>query len=126
MVSASLPAENGSPVMHRSPRRRNSLLETALTDERTIALTTFTIEGRPEYVRDRSSSLLSGFYPARFLTDDGRRIQRYLTDKGRAEVLRRLEAGQRELSEEEFDRMTVDDTLDALLARTDAEAGEGA
>jgi hypothetical protein len=89
-------------------------------------MTIYTLGQEPRYVRDRGQSPLSGFYRAEFTTSRGDRLVRYLTDKGRAEVLRRMEAGQREFSEEELQRWTVEPDLELLEARTVAEAGEGA
>jgi hypothetical protein len=89
-------------------------------------VTTYILEDGPRYVRDNGPSLLTGFYEARFISDQGNRITRYLTDKGRAETLRRLDAGQRDFSDEELRELTVEPRLDALEARTEAEAGEGA
>jgi hypothetical protein len=57
---------------------------------------------------------------------DGRRLRRYLTDKGRAEVLRLLDAGRGALTEEQLTDLTVEPDLDVLLERMDREAGEGA
>jgi hypothetical protein len=84
------------------------------------------LEG-PSHVRHDGSSLLSGFYRAEFVrTPGGQRVTRYLTDKGRATMLRRVDGGQHEFSEEELGEMTVPPDMDLLEARYDAEAGEGA
>jgi hypothetical protein len=86
----------------------------------------YTLDEGPNYVRDQGPSLLTGFYSAEFVTDEGKRLTRYLTDKGRAEVLRRSEAGQRQFSQEELDELTVDPEFQAVETRFVAEAGEGA
>jgi hypothetical protein len=79
----------------------------------------------PAHTLLEGASLLSGYYTAVFTTDDGARTTRYLTDKGRASMLERLDGGQRRFSREELEEMTVEPDLDALEARFDAEAGEG-
>jgi hypothetical protein len=80
----------------------------------------------PTHLMDEASDPLPGHYEAVFSTDRGERLYRYLTDKGRAEVLRSLDRGQREFSRQEFLDLTVEPEMDALTARMDREAGEGA
>jgi hypothetical protein len=88
-------------------------------------VTTYRIDERPRFVRE-DDGRLPGHYEAVFVRDDGERIDRFLTDKGRAEILRALEEGRAELSAEEFETHSVAPALDALLERMDREAGEGA
>ena len=59
---------------------------------------------------------------------DGRReeIRRYLTDKGRATMLRLLDDGRRSLSAEEIEVLTVPPEVGALLERTEQESRDGA
>jgi hypothetical protein len=64
-------------------------------------------------------------YEAEFETTDGIQIHRYLTDKGRAAMLRRLDEGTRTFSADEIEEMTVPADDDALLERTEREGGEG-
>ena len=87
---------------------------------------TFTIREGPSHVAHEGAGMLSGFYRAEFVNENGEWLPRYLTDKGRAELLRRVDDGQREFSETELEEMTVAPNLEALEARTDREAGEGA
>jgi hypothetical protein len=88
-------------------------------------MTTYTLQDGPTHVTLQGPSLLSGYYSVAFTTDDGARMTRYLTDKGRATMLERIDADQRQFSEEELEEMTVEPDLKALEARFDAEAGEG-
>jgi hypothetical protein len=89
-------------------------------------VTTYRIDGEPTFVRDPDDGPLPGHYEAGFTSSDGRRIRRYLTDRGRAELLRTLEEGDRALTQDEFDDLTVDANLDALVERTEIEGGVGA
>jgi hypothetical protein len=77
------------------------------------------------FVRDGDDGPLAGHYEARFTSDDGATITRYLTDKGRAHLLRVMEE-RRILSGDEVREHTVEADIDALVARMDREAGEGA
>lgn len=90
-------------------------------------MTAYVLMEGPSHARHDGSSLLSGFYRAEFVrTPDGQRLTRYLTDKGRAKMLHRVDRGQHEFSEEELEEMTVAPDIEVLEARYDAEAGEGA
>jgi hypothetical protein len=89
-------------------------------------VTTYGVLAEPRFVRDASGDPLPGHYEAEFAAADGRSVLRYLTDRGRAEVLRLLEEGDRALSQEEFDDLTVDPSLDALVARMEREGAVGA
>ena len=84
----------------------------------------YELEGEPRFIRDDGSSPLPGHYEARFRTDDGGVVERYVTDKGRAALLRMLDDGRRALDEQEFNDLTAP-TLAHLLAALDAEGGEG-
>lgn len=88
-------------------------------------MTTYSLQEGPTHVTHEGPSLLSGYYTVVLTTDDGARITRYLTDRGRASMLDRVDAGQRRFSQEELDQMTVEPDLETLEARFDAEAGEG-
>jgi hypothetical protein len=85
----------------------------------------FTIREGPTHVVHDGPGLLSGFYRAEFVDETGETLPRYLTDKGRAELLRLIDDGQREFSEAELEDVSVAPTLEALEERTDKEAGEG-
>jgi hypothetical protein len=89
-------------------------------------MATYRIEDEPTFIQDDGDGPLPGHYEAVFTRDDGERIERYLTDKGRAEILRAMEDGPAELSQETFETHTVEPDLEALLERMDREAGEGA
>jgi hypothetical protein len=80
----------------------------------------------PAHVLDGEDAPLPGHYEARFVTDDGREVRRYLTDKGRTAVLRVLASGTDRFAEEDLEAMTVEPDLDALVERMAAESGEGA
>lgn len=86
----------------------------------------FTIREGPHHVVNEGPGLLSGFYRAEFVDENGEALPRYLTDRGRAELLRRVDDGQREFSGTELEELSVSPTLEALEERTDKEAGEGA
>jgi hypothetical protein len=87
---------------------------------------TFTISEGPTHVVHEGPGPLSGFYRVELVDERGKRLLRYLTDKGRAELLRRVDEGELEFSEPEIEELTVVPDLSALEARTDKEAGEGA
>jgi hypothetical protein len=87
--------------------------------------TTFTLEGEPQALRAPNTTLLAAVHEARFTDATGASIRRFLTDKGRAEVLRRAGDGGT-FTREEFERWTVEPDLEELERRYDAEAGEGA
>jgi hypothetical protein len=91
-----------------------------------VTVATYRIEDEPTFVQDEGDDPLPGHYEAVFVSEDGEPIRRYLTDKGRAEILRAMERGPAELSEEELEEHTVEPALDVLLERMDREAGEGA
>jgi hypothetical protein len=86
----------------------------------------YRLPAEPAHVLDGEDAPLPGHYEARFVTDDGRELRRYLTDKGRTGVLRLLASGTDRFSEEDLDTLTVEPDLDALVERMAAESGEGA
>lgn len=67
-----------------------------------------------------------GHYELGLSTNTGDRMIRFLTDKGRATILRIMDEGRRELTQEEFDDHTVEPDVDILVARMVREGGEGA
>jgi hypothetical protein len=89
-------------------------------------MTTFRIEQEPTFVADAPEAPLPGHHEASFVDQDGGRLRRYLTDKGRAEVLRAIDDGRRALTRDELERHTVQPDLEALVRRMEREAGEGA
>jgi len=88
-------------------------------------MTTYRVRADPVFVRDGDDAALPGHYEAGFTSSDGRSIRRYLTDRGRAELLRTLDAGDRTLTQDEFDDLTVEPSLDALVERAGIEGGLG-
>ena len=80
----------------------------------------------PRHVTHEDRSELPGHYEATFETGRGERADRYLTDKGRAELLRLTDAGQETFTREELRWLTTEPTLDALLESTAGEGAEGA
>lgn len=89
-------------------------------------MASFLLLSGPCYVRDSSSSLLTGYYSAEFAQSrDGVRSLRFLTERGRAEMLDCIDRGQRAFSTEELEEMTVTDNIGILEARYEAESGVG-
>lgn len=84
----------------------------------------YSIDEEPTFVAEGEGPL-PGHYQARFRTGDGERLTRYLTDKGRAEVLRLMER-RKTLTRAELEEHTVEPDIDALARRMDEEGGEGA
>jgi len=89
-------------------------------------MTIYRLDDAPSHRVDGDDERLSGHYEAVFVTDDGERLTRFLTDKGRAAILRLMDEGRREFSGDELRDFTVEPDMDVLLARTEHEAGEGA
>jgi hypothetical protein len=79
----------------------------------------------PDHVLDSEDSPLPGHYEAVFSTR-GDRVVRFLTDKGRAELLRLLDSGQRTFTLDELERLTTPPSMSDLLATMDREGAEGA
>jgi hypothetical protein len=88
-------------------------------------MATYRIVEGPTHVEAPDTTLLTGYYRAVF-EGDGARHTRYLTDKGRAEVIRRQDDGEDSFTSEDLQRVSVDPDLRSVLERYDAEAGEGA
>ena len=86
----------------------------------------FRLASGPEHVIAPERSALTGYYRATFSSDAGETLERFLTDAGHAEILRRRGAGDLTLSPEEFRRWTVAPDMVALETRYQAEAGQGA
>lgn len=89
-------------------------------------MTSYRLEGAPTSVEDEGSGPLPSHYVAEFTTSEGELVRRYLTDKGRAAVLRRVDGGQRVFSSDEMELFTVEPDIDTLVARMEEESGEGA
>lgn len=87
-------------------------------------MTTYRLEHEPTHVLDEGDGPLPGHYEVEFETGD-QRVLRYVTDKGRAEVLRRMGEGKREFTEDEVRELTVEPDIDMLVAQMEREAGEG-
>jgi hypothetical protein len=91
-----------------------------------VAATTYMLEEGPEHVLAPEGSALPGFYRATFTTPAGERVERFLSDGGYGAVLRRRSEGNTTFTAAEFEDWTVAPDLDAIEARYDAEAGQGA
>jgi hypothetical protein len=87
-------------------------------------MTTYRLDHEPTHVLDEGNGPLPGHYEVEFAAGGGRML-RYLTDKGRAEVLRRMGEGKREFTEDEVRELTVEPDIDMLVAQMEREAGEG-
>jgi hypothetical protein len=97
-----------------------------MTSEPLDPAVTYRLDDEPRHVLDAEDAPLPGHYEADFVTPDGGRVRRYLTDKGRTTVLRILAEGTHGFSVDDLRRHTVEPDLDQLVARMAAEAGEGA
>ena len=85
----------------------------------------YELEDGPRFIDDGDDAPLRGHYEATFRTDEGEVVERYVTDKGRAWLLRMVDEGRSSLSEQEFAELTTPPTLDDLVAALAAEGGEG-
>jgi hypothetical protein len=85
----------------------------------------YELEDGPRFIDDDDDAPLPGHYEATFRTDEGEVVERYVTDKGRAGLLRMIDGGRTTMSEEEFAELTTPPTLDDLVAALAAEGGEG-
>ena len=74
---------------------------------------------------DPGDGELPGHYRAEFRASDGSLVRRYLTDKGRARLLRWIDEGGEELSGAQLRDLTVEPDLDSLVARMEHESGDG-
>ena len=74
---------------------------------------------------DGDESPLPAHYRAEFTSPDGERLDRFLTEGGRAAMLDAIDRGQDRFTRAELDEMTVEPSMDALLTRYDEEAGVG-
>ena len=86
---------------------------------------TYRLDDEPRHVLDDADAPVPGHYEAEFQASEGSTVRRFLTDKGRTTVLRMLETGRREFSEDDLLEHTVEPDLDELVARMAAESGEG-
>ena len=81
---------------------------------------------QPFHVRNGEEAPLPGHYELDVEVDDGRTLRRFATDKGRAEILRRLDDGLPAITQDELDDLTVVPDMNALVERMGHEAGDGA
>jgi len=88
-------------------------------------MTSFSLREGPVHVLDADDAALPGHYEIEVWAVDGGSVRRFLTDKGRAEMLRLMDDGRRDISEEELSELTTEPDLAVLLDRMDREAGEG-
>ncbi len=80
----------------------------------------------PRHVTHGDRSELPGHHEATFAPMIGEPFDRYLTDKGRAELLRSIDAGQHAFTGEELEWLTTEPTMAALLASMAEQGAEGA
>jgi len=81
---------------------------------------------QPIHVRNPEHAPVPGHYELEVEIDDGRILRRFATDKGRAEILRRLDDGRPDITQDELDDLTVVPDMNALVERMGHEAGDGA
>jgi hypothetical protein len=81
---------------------------------------------QPIHVRNADDAPIPGHYELDVEVDDGRVLRRFATDKGRAEILRRLDAGDPDITQNQLDELTVVPDMNALVDRMGHEAGDGA
>ena len=86
----------------------------------------YRLEDGPRHVLDGRNDPLPGHYEATFRASGGGTVHRYLTDKGRAWLLVRIDEDDQEFSDEEVASFTVEPDIDALIARMEHESGDGA
>lgn len=85
----------------------------------------FVLARHPRYVRNAPGDALPGHYAVEFATELGDPFDRFLTDRGYAELLRLLDDGRRTFSAEELEALSTPPTIDDLLATMQAESGVG-
>jgi hypothetical protein len=81
---------------------------------------------QPFHVRNAEHDPIPGHYELEVQGDDGRTLRRFATDKGRAEILRRLDEGRPDITQDELDELTVVPDMNALVEQMGHEAGDGA
>ena len=81
---------------------------------------------QPVHVRNAEHAPIPGHYELDIEVNDGPTLRRFVTDKGRAEILRRLDEGLPDITQDELDDLTVEPDMDVLLERMGREAGDGA
>ena len=86
----------------------------------------YRVDEGPVQVTDDAGDPLPGHYEVRFRAPDGAAVLRYLTDKDRAWLLRRIDDGEAEFSDDELGSFTSLPDLDALVARMEHQSGDGA
>ncbi len=69
---------------------------------------TFRLVSGPRHVIDAGDEELVAHYEASFSTPHGALLERFLTDKGRAALLRRIDEGRRSFSGEELEELSVE------------------
>ena len=84
----------------------------------------YALESGPRHVADGGDVAIQGHYEASF-TAGGDTIERFLTDKGRAGLMRLIDAGVTSFTREQIDELTTPPSLEDLLAAMDAEGAEG-
>lgn len=111
-------AAGGTPGASAAPTFRGETADDAAGPYRLV-------DG-PRHVTHQDRTELPGHYEATFETAAGERVDRFMTDKGRAELLRLVDAGQEAFTGEEMAWLTTEASLEALLASMAGEGAEGA
>ena len=81
---------------------------------------------QPFHVRNADDAPIPGHYELDVEGDDGHIVRRFATDKGYAEILRRLDADLADITQDELEDLTVMPDMDVLVERMGHEAGDGA
>ena len=84
------------------------------------------LQDGPNHVVDGEDDRLPAHYEATFRGADGSTVRRFLTDKDRAWLLVRLDEGDAVFSDDELASNSAPPDLDDLVARMEAQSGEGA
>lgn len=109
----------GTPGATAAPTLRGDMAESDGEE-------TYRIVDGPRHVTHEDRSELPGHYEATFGTAAGEPFDRYVTDKGRAELMRLIDAGQQTFTPEELEWLTTEPTIEALSTSMTGEGAEGA
>ena len=85
----------------------------------------YTLVDGPHAVIDQANHRLPVHYHAEFAGPGDERLERFLTDEGRATLLNAVDRGGRTFTAAELEEISAARDIDALLARYEEEAGEG-
>jgi hypothetical protein len=85
----------------------------------------YVLAQHPRHVLDDGDQGLPGHYVVRFSERGGEPFDRFLTDRGYAQLLQLLDDGRRTFTTDELLSLTTPPTLEDLLATMQAESGVG-